>query len=132
MLISPGIDSSLIYFKKAPVRRYELIRLSIYRHFLKILIFTDIDIEIILKCNKIKKFTEDPKDIVIALEKSTLISVSEDGKKIFRTVPVAPVSNADECTIYVVSNENPRNDFLTKVSHILIDVDKFSYRKIYL
>lgn len=63
----------------------------------------DIDIEYILKCNKIKKLTTDPKDIIKALKKSSLLSVSEDGTKIFRTVPVAPVTNADDSTIYVVS-----------------------------
>jgi La-related protein 7 len=66
-------------------------------------VLADIDVDVILKCNKVKKLTEQPKDIVKALEKSTLLSVTEDGKHIFRTVPVAPVTNADECTIYVVS-----------------------------
>lgn len=50
-----------------------------------------------------KKLTSDPKDIVKALKKSSLLSITEDQTKIYRTVPVAPIPNADDCTIYVVS-----------------------------
>ena len=67
--------------------------------------FTDIDIDVILNCNKIKKLTSNPKDIVKALKTSEILSVTDDGTKIYRTVPVQPITNADECTIYVVSNE---------------------------
>ncbi|XP_065221458.1 la-related protein 7 [Planococcus citri] len=60
-----------------------------------------IDIDIILNCNKIKKLTCNPKDIVKALKTSEILSVTDDGTKIYRTVPVQPITNADECTIYV-------------------------------
>lgn len=65
--------------------------------------FTDIDVEVILNCNKIKKLTRNPNDIVKALKPSEILSVTDDGTKIYRTVPVQPITNADECTIYVVS-----------------------------
>lgn len=38
------------------------------------------------------------------MKKSNFLTVTEDETKIFRTVPVAPIINADDCTIYVVSN----------------------------
>jgi hypothetical protein len=56
-----------------------------------------------MRCNKIRALTTDVKDIHGALRDSDVLSVTEDGTKVFRTTPVKEKNNTDECTIYVVS-----------------------------
>jgi len=60
-----------------------------------------VHVNMILKCNKIKKLTDDRVDIVKALAKSQLLKVDETGTKISRSVPIAEVKNPDQNTIYV-------------------------------
>jgi La-related protein 7 len=64
---------------------------------------TGIDISLFLRFNKIRALTTDMKDICGALRNSELLSVTEDGTKVFRTTPVKEKENTDDCTIYVVS-----------------------------
>jgi La-related protein 7 len=56
-----------------------------------------------LQFNKIRALTTDMKDIRDALRNSDLLSVTEDGTKVFRTTPVKEKDNSEDCTIYVVS-----------------------------
>jgi hypothetical protein len=56
-----------------------------------------------LRFNKIRALTTDVRDICDALRDSELLSVTEDGTKVFRTTPVKEKDNIDDCTIYVVS-----------------------------
>ncbi|PNF30606.1 hypothetical protein B7P43_G06138 [Cryptotermes secundus] len=60
-----------------------------------------VDISVIMQCNKIRALTTDVKDICGALRYSDLLSVTEDGTKVFRTTPVKEKNNTDDCTIYV-------------------------------
>ncbi|KAJ9584654.1 hypothetical protein L9F63_021003 [Diploptera punctata] len=61
----------------------------------------NIDISIFLRFNKIRALTADARDIANALKSSELLSVTEDGTKVFRTTPVTQKENTDDCTIYV-------------------------------
>lgn len=61
----------------------------------------EVDISVFLKFNKIRELTDNVQDIVKALKKSSLLSVTEDKTKVFRTTPVKEKENVDECTIYV-------------------------------
>lgn len=61
----------------------------------------EIDINIFLQFNKIKKLTTNVEDIRRAIKKSDLIQVSNDGNSVSRTTPVKVKSNVEECTIYV-------------------------------
>lgn len=60
-----------------------------------------IDISVFLQFNKIRALTTDMKDVCGALRNSELLSVTEDGTKVFRTTPVKEKNNTDDCTIYV-------------------------------
>nr|CAD7567941.1 unnamed protein product [Timema californicum] len=61
----------------------------------------EIDIAVFLEFNKIRKMTSKMKDIAKALKHSELLSVNEDGTKVFRVTPFKPKDNVDDCTIYV-------------------------------
>nr|CAD7586797.1 unnamed protein product [Timema genevievae] len=61
----------------------------------------EIDIAVFLKFNKIRTMTSKMKDIAKALKHSELLSVNEDGTKVFRVIPFKPKDNVDDCTIYV-------------------------------
>lgn len=67
------------------------------------LLFSEIDISVFLKCNKLARLTSDPEDVVKALKKSTLLQVTEDGTKVRRTEVVQDKPDVDKCMIYVVS-----------------------------
>lgn len=64
---------------------------------------TDIDLSIFLRFNKIRALTTNVQDIADALRNSELLSLTEEGTKVFRTAPVKEKDNIDDCTIYVVS-----------------------------
>jgi hypothetical protein len=65
--------------------------------------FTDVDISVFVRFNKIRALTTDIKDIADALRNSQFLSLTEDGTKVFRTTPIKEKDNIDDCTIYVVS-----------------------------
>lgn len=56
-----------------------------------------------MRFNKIRALTTNAQDIADALRNSELLSLTEDGTKVFRTAPVKEKDNIDDCTIYVVS-----------------------------
>ncbi|XP_050432086.1 la-related protein 7 [Adelges cooleyi] len=62
-----------------------------------------INVDTFLNCNKIKKLTTSPDDIVKAIESSKLLTVSECKTKIYRIKPVEEKQpeDIDRCTIYV-------------------------------
>ncbi|KRT80269.1 RNA binding protein [Oryctes borbonicus] len=61
----------------------------------------DVDIEIFLKFNKIRKLTTNIEDIVKAINNSQLLTLSEDKNKVRRNTPINMKENADNCTLYV-------------------------------
>ena len=65
----------------------------------------EVDLQLFLKFNKIKKITEDLGEIAKALKYSQVLKVSGDGSKVSRITPFVPRSQAevDNCTIYVVT-----------------------------
>lgn len=63
--------------------------------------FTDVDVEVFLKFNKIRALTTDAHRIVKALRNSEFLKVSEDEKTICRITPIEEKEDADDCTIYV-------------------------------
>jgi hypothetical protein len=74
------------------------------KHFACDSIFTtDVDLSMFLRFNKIRALTTNVQDITDALRNSELLSLTEDGTKVFRTAPVKEKDNIDDCTIYVVS-----------------------------
>jgi hypothetical protein len=64
---------------------------------------TDIDISVFVRFNRIRALTTNSQDIADALRDSQLLSVTENGAKVFRKTPIKEKDNADDCTIYVVS-----------------------------
>ncbi|XP_046436699.1 la-related protein 7 [Neodiprion fabricii] len=60
-----------------------------------------VDLQIFLRFNKIRALTTDINQIVKALQKSEMLSVSEDGSKVCRITPIRRKDNVDECSIYV-------------------------------
>lgn len=68
-------------------------------------IFIGISINTFLNCNKIKSLTQNPEDIIKALENSNVLSVSDCKTKIYRIKPIEDKKPEDieRCTIYVVS-----------------------------
>lgn len=68
---------------------------------------SSVDINIFLKFNKIRRLTATCDDIVKALKKSTVLTLSEDSLRVSRVNPVCVKENIDKCTIYV---ENIKSD----------------------
>lgn len=64
-------------------------------------LFTEVDLEIFLKFNKIHQLTTSLHDLKKALKKSQFLSLTEDKSKVFRNTPVKEKLNVDACTIYV-------------------------------
>jgi hypothetical protein len=64
---------------------------------------TDVNISVFLKFNRIQDLTTNLQDVTNALRDSELLSVTEDGTRVFRKTPVKEKDNTDDCTIYVVS-----------------------------
>jgi len=60
-----------------------------------------LDVSIFLKFNRIRKLTPNIEDITKAINKSTLIELSDDKTKIRRKEPIKIKENVDQCTIYV-------------------------------
>ncbi|XP_012286644.1 la-related protein 7 [Orussus abietinus] len=60
-----------------------------------------IDLGIFLRFNKIRALTTELSRVAKALKGSTILSVSEDGTKVWRVTPIKEKENLDECTIYV-------------------------------
>lgn len=48
-----------------------------------------------------RELTIDTNRIAKALQKSTILKVSEDGTKVYRITPINKKENIDECTVYV-------------------------------
>lgn len=72
-----------------------------FPNFTKAICTLDVDLQLFLKCNKIRKLTTNLEDIRKALRKSELIEVSEDGTRLSRKLPIKVKENVEECTIYV-------------------------------
>lgn len=60
-----------------------------------------VDLSIFLRFNKIRALTTKIEDIAKALRDSDILSVTEDGTKVFRTTPIQIKENEEDCTIYV-------------------------------
>lgn len=80
-------------------------------------IFIGISINTFLNCNKIKNLTQNPEDIIKALENSNVLSVSDCKTKIYRIKPIEDKTPEDieRCTIYVVS-------FIYKYIFVMLDI----------
>lgn len=67
--------------------------------------FVEIPLEIFMNFNKLRTLTEDSKEIIKALNFSTVLKLNEDETKVSRLTPFRPKSQeeVDLCTIYVVS-----------------------------
>lgn len=61
----------------------------------------DVNLEEFTRFNKLSLLTTDTNRIAKALQKSTMLKVSEDGTKVCRLTPINKKENVDECTIYV-------------------------------
>lgn len=48
-----------------------------------------------------RELTTDTNRIAKALQKSTMLKVSEDGTKVYRLTPINRKENVDQCTVYV-------------------------------
>lgn len=59
--------------------------------------------------NKLSALTTDTSRIAKALQRSTILKVSEDGTKVYRLTPINKKENTDECTVYV-QNLPPDSD----------------------
>lgn len=62
---------------------------------------TDVDLNVFLSFNKIRKLNCTSDDIKKAIGKSEIIELSEDKEKICRKKPLVVKENVEECTIYV-------------------------------
>ncbi|KAL6445068.1 hypothetical protein ACFW04_002166 [Cataglyphis niger] len=60
-----------------------------------------VDLDVFIHFNKLRELTMDTNRIAKALQKSTLLKVSEDGTKVCRITPINKKENVDECTVYV-------------------------------
>lgn len=60
-----------------------------------------VDLSVFIRFNRIRDLTTDTSRIAKALQKSTVLLLSEDGTKVCRTTPVVQKENIDDCTIYV-------------------------------
>ncbi|XP_049835952.1 la-related protein 7 [Schistocerca gregaria] len=60
-----------------------------------------VDLAIFLRFNKIRSLTSNIEDIAKALRDSEILSVTEDGTKVYRTTPIHIKENEEDCTIYV-------------------------------
>ncbi|XP_029174094.1 la-related protein 7 [Nylanderia fulva] len=60
-----------------------------------------IDLEVFTQFNKLRELTTDTNRIAKALQKSTMLKVSEDGTKVYRLTPINKKENVDQCTVYV-------------------------------
>lgn len=65
------------------------------------LLFVDVDLNVFTQFNKLRELTMDTNRIAKALQKSTVLKVSEDGTKVCRLTPINRKENVDECTVYV-------------------------------
>ncbi|XP_063217146.1 la-related protein 7 isoform X2 [Bacillus rossius redtenbacheri] len=73
----------------------------------------EVDLGIFLRFNKIRELTDNIKDIKKALKHSEVLSVSEDGTRVFRISPLQKKENEDECTIYVVFSQYGTVDYVS-------------------
>lgn len=60
-----------------------------------------VDLDVFTQFNKLRELTIDTNRIAKALQKSTILKVSEDGTKVYRITPINKKENIDECTVYV-------------------------------
>lgn len=63
--------------------------------------FSDVDLGVFANFNKLIALTTDTSRIAKALQRSTVLKVSENGTKVCRLTPVNKKENIDECTVYV-------------------------------
>lgn len=67
------------------------------------------DLDVFANFNKLSTLTTDTNRIAKALQRSTMLKVSEDGTKVCRLTPINKKENIDECTVYV-QNLPPDSD----------------------
>lgn len=60
-----------------------------------------VDLEVFTNFNKLRELNADTNRIAKALQKSTMLKVSEDGTKVYRLTPINRKENVDQCTVYV-------------------------------
>ncbi|CAG9824166.1 unnamed protein product [Phaedon cochleariae] len=76
----------------------------------------DIDLEVFLTFNKIKRLNCTPDDIRKAISKSELVELSDDKEKVRRKIPLKVKENVEECTIYVENIKTDANhDWITQL-----------------
>ncbi|XP_032679420.1 la-related protein 7 [Odontomachus brunneus] len=68
-----------------------------------------VDLDVFANFNKLSTLTTDTSRIAKALQRSTMLKVSEDGTKVCRLTPINKKENTDECTVYV-QNLPPDSD----------------------
>lgn len=82
-----------------------------------------VPISVLLTFNKLKKLTTDPDVVVSALQDSTSVLVSEDGKKVKRTTPLGEVDTSAERTLYVKGY--PLEDSDVNIEFVKSQFEKF-------
>ncbi|KMQ89259.1 la-related protein 7 [Lasius niger] len=60
-----------------------------------------VDLDVFTQFNKLRELNVDTNRIAKALQKSTMLKVSEDGTKVCRLTPINRKENVDQCTVYV-------------------------------
>lgn len=67
--------------------------------------FTDVDLETIASFNKMKSLTNDMNSIIEALERSSLLQLSPDKRKVKRSTPINEFDSHGDAnrSVYIVS-----------------------------
>lgn len=68
---------------------------------MSVLPLLDVDLDVFTQFNKLRELNVDTNRIAKALQKSTMLKVSEDGTKVCRLTPINRKENVDQCTVYV-------------------------------
>ncbi|EZA52284.1 La-related protein [Ooceraea biroi] len=75
-----------------------------------------VDLKVFTTFNKMRELTMDVNRIAKALQRSTMLKVSEDGTKVCRLTPFTKKENMDECTVYVQNlPPDADHDWLTSI-----------------
>nr|CAG4635044.1 EOG090X0CQA [Alona affinis] len=87
----------------------------------------EVPLEVFMNFNKVKALTDDVKEIAKALQYSTVLKVSEDGRKVSRITPFKPRSKEEieNCTIYV--EHLPPNATIEWVTNVFTEFGKVTY-----
>lgn len=97
---------------------------------------SEVDLDVFLKFNKIRKITTNISDIQKAISKSELIELNEDNTKVRRKIPIKIKDNVDECTIYVEAiKPDADHDWLSSVfsefgNVVYVSIPKYKQNKL--